>query len=49
MQIGSRVITLQGAKEKSPILLSQYWKIEEDYTLTLNDLLYWKIIFIFFQ
>ena len=28
MQRGLRVITLQGAKEKSPILLSQYWKSE---------------------
>ena len=28
MQIGLRVITLQGAIEKSPILLSQYWKNE---------------------
>ena len=26
MQKGLRVITLQGAIEKSPILLSQYWK-----------------------
>ena len=26
MQGGLRVITLQGAKKKSPILLSQYWK-----------------------
>ena len=26
MEKGLRVITLQGAKEKSPILLSQYWK-----------------------
>ena len=28
MQRGFRVITLQGAIEKSPILLSQYWKNE---------------------
>ena len=28
MQRGLRVITLQGAIEKSPILLSQYWKYE---------------------
>ena len=28
MQKGLRVITLQGAIEKSPILLSQYWKNE---------------------
>ena len=28
MQRGWRVITLQGAIEKSPILLSQYWKNE---------------------
>ena len=28
MQRGSRVITLQGAIEKSPIFLSQYWKNE---------------------
>ena len=28
MQIGLRVITLQGAKEKRLILLSQYWKNE---------------------
>ena len=28
MQIGLRVITLQGAIEKSSILLSQYWKNE---------------------
>ena len=28
MQRGLRVITLQGAIEKSPILLSQYWKNE---------------------
>ena len=28
MQRGLRVITLQGAIEKSPILLSQYWKKE---------------------
>ena len=28
MQRGLRVITLQGAIEKSPILLSQYWKHE---------------------
>ena len=28
MQRGLRVITLQGATEKSPILLSQYWKNE---------------------
>ena len=28
MQRGFRVITLQGAIEESPILLSQYWKIE---------------------
>ena len=28
MQRVLRVITLQGAKEKSPILLSQYWKTE---------------------
>ena len=28
MQRGLRVITLQGALEKSPILLSQYWKFE---------------------
>ena len=28
MQRGLRVITLQGGKEKSPILLSQYWKFE---------------------
>ena len=27
-QIGLRVITLQGAIEKSPILLLQYWKNE---------------------
>jgi hypothetical protein len=28
MERGLRVITLQGAIEKSPILLSQYWKNE---------------------
>ena len=28
MQRGLKFITLQGAKEKSPILLSQYWKNE---------------------
>ena len=28
MQRGLRVITLQGAIEKIPILLSQYWKNE---------------------
>ena len=28
MQRGLRAITLQGAIEESPILLSQYWKIE---------------------
>ena len=28
MQRGLRVISLQGAIEKSPILLSQYWKNE---------------------
>ena len=28
MKRGLRVITLQGAIEKSPILLSQYWKNE---------------------
>ena len=28
MQRGLRVITLEGAIEKSPILLSQYWKNE---------------------
>ena len=28
MQRGLRVITLHGAIEKSPILLSQYWKNE---------------------
>ena len=28
MQRGLRVITLQGAIEKSPIFLSQYWKNE---------------------
>ena len=28
MQRGLRVIALQGAIEKSPILLSQYWKNE---------------------
>ena len=28
MQKGLRVITLQGAIEKSPILLSQYWENE---------------------
>ena len=28
MQKGLRVITLQGAIDKSPILLSQYWKNE---------------------
>ena len=28
MQRGLRVITLQGAIKKSPILLSQYWKFE---------------------
>ena len=28
MQKGLRVTTLQGAIEKSPILLSQYWKNE---------------------
>ena len=28
MQRGLRVITLQGAIEKSPILLSQYWRNE---------------------
>ena len=28
MQRGSRVITLQGAIEKSPIFLLQYWKFE---------------------
>ena len=28
MQKGLRVITLQGAIEKSPILLSQYWNNE---------------------
>ena len=28
MQRGLRVITLQGAIKKSPILLSQYWKNE---------------------
>ena len=28
MQRGLRVITLQGAIEESPILLSQYWKNE---------------------
>ena len=28
MQRGLRVITLQGAIEKSPILLLQYWKNE---------------------
>ena len=31
MQRGLRVITLQGAKEKSPILLSQYWKKINDW------------------
>ena len=29
MQRGLRVITLQGAIEKNPILLSQYWKIND--------------------
>ena len=29
MQEGLRVITLQGAIEKSPILLSQYWKMND--------------------
>ena len=28
MQRGLRVITLEGAIEKNPILLSQYWKFE---------------------
>jgi hypothetical protein len=28
MQGGLRVISLQGAIEKSPLLLSQYWKFE---------------------
>ena len=28
MQRGLRVITVQGAKKKSPILLSQYWTNE---------------------
>ena len=28
MQRGLKVIALQGAVEKSPILLSQYWKFE---------------------
>ena len=28
MQIRLKVITLQGAIEESPILLSQYWKFE---------------------
>ena len=28
MQKGLKLITLQGAIEKSPILLSQYWKNE---------------------
>ena len=28
MQRGLRVITLQGAIEKSPVLLSQYWKLK---------------------
>ena len=28
MQWGLRVITLQGALEKNPILLSHYWKFE---------------------
>ena len=28
MQKGLKFITLQGAIEKSPILLSQYWKSE---------------------
>ena len=38
MQRRLRVITLQGAIEKSPILLSQYWK---------NEWLDGSIIFIF--
>ena len=29
MQRGLRVITLQGAVEKSPILISQYWKMND--------------------
>jgi hypothetical protein len=29
MQRGLRVITLQGAIEKSPILLPQYWKLND--------------------
>ena len=29
MQIGLRVITLQEAIKKSPILLSQYWKMND--------------------
>ena len=36
MQRGLRVITLQGAIEKSPILLSQYWKFELDGTIIIS-------------
>ena len=36
MQTRLRVITLQGAIEKSPILLSQYWKFEYDCTIIIS-------------
>ena len=41
---GLRVITLQGAIEKSPILLSQYWKMR-DWMATQFRILVVVIIF----
>ena len=45
MQRGLRVITLQGAIEKSPILLSQYWKMNDRMVTYLFRILVVAIIF----
>ena len=45
MQRGLRVITLQGALEKSPIFLSQYWKNEGlDGTIIIWDVFILKFL-----
>ena len=45
MQRGLRVMTLQGAIEKSPMLLSQYWKMNDWMTPLLIRILVVAIIF----
>ena len=45
MQKGLRVVTLKGAIEKSPILLAQYWKMNNWMATYLNRILVVAIIF----